>query len=412
LGQMFKFLIGIVSRIRRPLALFASVVAFVFVASCSGVNLDSMFSSGSKNAPDTAGQQSGPPAKVALLLPLSAPGKTASIASAMKKAAELALFEAGKSSITLITKDTHGNKAGAAAAAQAAIAEGAEIILGPLLGSEVVAVTPLAAARNIPIIAFSSVSAVARPNVYLMSFLPEEEVSNLINHASRSGLNSVVALIPQSQYGAVIERALKAATKRVGTRIISIERFNRNGSNMAAAAARIARAVNNPARPAKAVFIPEGPRNMQIIGNALMQAGFAPGSARVLGTGLWDSPATKNIPLAIGGWYAGVTPQKVSAFTIYERLKLTRKISKDKLYKSYENLLSKNYIHNLEKFQHQKAIKKLYLCDTSLKSALSIDKHFGRLFENMVFLELLKSKVKCFYAQGIDFYIFPMNKIS
>ena len=100
--------------------------------------------------------------------------------------------------------------------------------------------------------------------------------------------------------------------------------------------------------------------------------------------------------------------QKLSAFTIYERLKQTRKISKDKLYRSFESLREKKYIHLLEKFAHVKATKKIYLCDTSLKSALSIEKNFGRLFENMVFLELLKSNIKCYYEDGIDFYL-PYN---
>ncbi|MCD6172171.1 MAG: ATP-binding protein [Sulfurimonas sp.] len=102
---------------------------------------------------------------------------------------------------------------------------------------------------------------------------------------------------------------------------------------------------------------------------------------------------------------AKMMSQKISAYTIYERLKSIRKISKDKLYKSFENLILKNYIHSIEKFEHPKATKKIYLCDISLKSALTTDKHFGRLFENMVFLELLKSNIKCFYDDGIDFYI-------
>jgi len=97
--------------------------------------------------------------------------------------------------------------------------------------------------------------------------------------------------------------------------------------------------------------------------------------------------------------------QKLSAFMIYERLKSRRKISKDKLYKSYEILVRKNYIHLLQKFNAPKATKKVYLCDTSLKSALSIEKHFGRLFENMIFLELLKSNTECYYADEIDFYL-------
>jgi hypothetical protein len=97
--------------------------------------------------------------------------------------------------------------------------------------------------------------------------------------------------------------------------------------------------------------------------------------------------------------------QKLSAFTLYERLKQSRKISKDKLYKSFETLHEKHYIHFLQKYAHTKATKKVYLCDISIKSALSIEKNFARLFENMVFLELLKSNTQCYYEDGIDFYL-------
>jgi len=105
---------------------------------------------------------------------------------------------------------------------------------------------------------------------------------------------------------------------------------------------------------------------------------------------------------------AKMMSQKISPYSIYERLKQTRKVSKDKLYKSYENLHAKNYIHQLAKINHPKATKKIYLCDISLKSALSVDKHFGRLFENMIYLELLKANIECFYDDGIDFYL-PEN---
>ncbi len=103
--------------------------------------------------------------------------------------------------------------------------------------------------------------------------------------------------------------------------------------------------------------------------------------------------------------------QKLSAFTLYERLKQSRKISKDKLYRSFEALREKNYIHLLEKYGHAKATKKVYLCDTSIKSALSIEKNFGRLFENMVYLELLKSSTECYYEDGIDFYLPQSDEI-
>jgi len=103
--------------------------------------------------------------------------------------------------------------------------------------------------------------------------------------------------------------------------------------------------------------------------------------------------------------------QRISPYNIYERLKQTHKISKDKLYKSYEQLVEKKYIHQLEKFDYSRATKKIYLCDISLKSALSVEKNFGRLFENMIYLELLKSKIECYYSEGVDFYLPKENEI-
>ena len=108
---------------------------------------------------------------------------------------------------------------------------------------------------------------------------------------------------------------------------------------------------------------------------------------------------------------AKMLSQKLSAFTLYERLKQSRKVSKDKLYRSFDSLLERRYIHQLQKFNHAKAIKKIYLCDTSLKSALSIEKNFGWLFENMLFLELLKSGVECYYDDGVDFYLPQSDEI-
>ncbi len=103
--------------------------------------------------------------------------------------------------------------------------------------------------------------------------------------------------------------------------------------------------------------------------------------------------------------------QKVSAYMLYERLKATRKISKDMLYKNFETLVVQGYLHQLGKYDHPRAVKKLYLCDTSVKNALSSQKHFGRLFENMVYLEMLKKEFTLFYDEEIDFYIPEQNRI-
>ncbi|MEA3523824.1 MAG: ATP-binding protein [Campylobacterota bacterium] len=96
---------------------------------------------------------------------------------------------------------------------------------------------------------------------------------------------------------------------------------------------------------------------------------------------------------------------KLSAFAIYERLKSERRISKDKLYQNLDSLLAKRYIYQLEKYEHTRAVKKLYLCDIAIKNSLTIQKYFVRLFENLIFLEMTKRDFKLYYTEGIDFYL-------
>ncbi len=97
--------------------------------------------------------------------------------------------------------------------------------------------------------------------------------------------------------------------------------------------------------------------------------------------------------------------QKVSAYNLYERLKGERKISKDKLYAHLQSMYERGYLKTLSKYNHPNAVKKLYLCDIAIKHALVVQKHFGRLFENLIFSELDKHQIECYYDEGIDFYL-------
>ena len=84
------------------------------------------------------GASAGGPAgqRVAILLPLS--GARADIGQALLQGAQFAL--GGPDAPTLDVKDTGGTPDGAAAAAHAAIADGAGLILGPLTSPETAAV--------------------------------------------------------------------------------------------------------------------------------------------------------------------------------------------------------------------------------------------------------------------------------
>ena len=142
--------------------------------------------------------------KVGLILPLSAPGNAGLVAQSMRNSAELAIAEFNSPNIQLLVKDDGGTSLGAQQAAQQALDEGAEIILGPLFAQSVQAVGGVARNRNVPVIAFSTDTSVATRGVNLLSFLPESDVNRIVNFAFTNGKKSFAALVQDNAYGLVI----------------------------------------------------------------------------------------------------------------------------------------------------------------------------------------------------------------
>lgn len=247
--------------------------------------------------------------KIALLLPLTALGETQNIAHALQQAAELAVKDLGGSS--LIVKDTGGTPEAARIATQAALDEGAGIILGPLLSTEVQAVSPVARAHNVSVIAFSSVSSVATPGTFLMSFLPDEEISNVVRYAAAKGYRNISLLYPASQYGAAVEQALSRSALSEGSTIVGSQSYTRDAKAVAQPAAAIASSLKGQQN---ALLLPEGGEMLRSVGQALAINGVNPRTTKILGTGLWDDALTRSTPIALGGWYAGVAPDLVQAF--------------------------------------------------------------------------------------------------
>ena len=284
-----------------------AVFFVLLLAGCGGMSrVGDIFSD------DPAAPQAAPPAvktSIALLLPLSAPGETQNIARALQQAAELAVKDTGGG--TLIIKDTGGTAEMARTAAQAALDEGAGIILGPLLSTEVQAVSPVARERNVNVIAFSSVSSVATQGTFLMSFLPDEEVSNVVRYAAGKGYRNISLLYPASQYGAAIEQALGRAVLSEGSTIAGSKSYAREAAAVTQPAASIATSLSGQG---SALLLPEGGQMLRAVSGALEGNGVNPRTTKILGTGLWDDGLTRSTPIAQGGWYAGVAPQLVQAF--------------------------------------------------------------------------------------------------
>ena len=248
--------------------------------------------------------------RAALILPLTAAGNAGVAGQAMRNAADMALSEFSGANVQILVFDDAGNPDTARQAAQQALDQGAEIILGPLFAQSVSAVGGVARARNIPVIAFSTDANVASSGIYLLSFLPETDVERIVQYTSSVGRHSYAALIPDNPYGTVVEAAFKQAVARRNGQIVALERYPHDRGGMANPIRNVAQVATR----AEAIFIPDGGDAVPDVVQGLTSNGVNTKRVQLLGTGLWDDPRISAAPGLDGGWYAAPDGSGYRAF--------------------------------------------------------------------------------------------------
>ncbi|MFD2250991.1 penicillin-binding protein activator [Pseudochelatococcus lubricantis] len=300
--------------------LAAAVLASLFLAGCSGSGGffglgGSEGGGGTEAAPaSTIGTGS---VKVALVLPLSAQGGAGATAQSLRNAAELAISEFNEPDIQLLVRDDRGTEAGARDATRAAIDQGAELVLGPLFSASTRAAGAVARPHNRPVISFSTDSSVAQPGVYLLSFLPETEVDRIIRFASQRGRKSFAALVPDNAYGKVVQAAFQTTVASTGGRVVAIETYAADRSNLQQAVQRIAA----HAGQIDALFLPDNADTLPSAAQYLRTAGVDTGRVKLLGTSLWNDPRALAAPGLQGGWFAAPDSAGFNAFSQRYRAK-------------------------------------------------------------------------------------------
>ena len=247
-------------------------------------------------------------ATVALLLPLSASGQVGELATALRNAAEMAQSEYKGAKLRFLIKDDLGTADGARSAARAAQAEGAQVILGPLLSASVQAAASVIRPTGKTVIGFSTDQSVAGRGVYLLSFQPDNDVDQILAYAASKGKTSIAALIPEGIYGNVILAAFQESAGRRGLKIATIERYQTATIDTAA------RAVAALTVPVDALFIPENGDMAAAVNSALKNNGVDRKNWQILGTSAWDDPRILKEPLFQSGWFAGPEKSGFAAF--------------------------------------------------------------------------------------------------
>jgi len=270
--------------------------------------------------------------RIAILVPLSGPNSPVGISLA--NAASLALAETKRTGIRLTSYDTAA--LGAGGAANRAIAEGAQLILGPLLAADVAAARAVAAPRSITMLSFSNDTAVAGSGVYVLGFQPAQSVARVVEFASGRGMKRFAGLIPNGIYG---QRAAVAFTRAVsadGGQVVALTNFARDRAALPAAARSVtdydarlkkagtaARRPDGTVAPASETLPPVAFEALLVADSGTIAGAFAPqlarfgapnGSFLMMGTELWKTePGLKDAPGLRGAVFAAVPDQPFQA---------------------------------------------------------------------------------------------------
>jgi len=266
-------------------------------------------------APATAEQIGSGPVRVALILPLTQASGPSVVGLSLRNAAELALSEAGGNDLTLLVKDDHSTPEGARAAAQAALSDGADLVIGPLFAPNVREVGRAARGAGKPVIAFSTDSSTAGQGLYLLSFLVESYVDRIVDYSASKGKKSIAALIPDNDYGRIAEGAFQQAAARNNVRVMAIEHYQ--PQTLPAAAQKIAALGDQ----IDSLFIPEQADAMPSVSQTLTTAGINAKKVQILGTGLWNDARVLKLPALQGAWFAAPDNGGFNAFATRYRAK-------------------------------------------------------------------------------------------
>lgn len=233
--------------------------------------------------------------RVALLVPVT--GTNAAVGRSIADAATLALLDSGSATVRITTYDT---ATGADAAAQKALADGNQLFLGPLLADDVRAVSAVARAARVPVIAFSNDATAAGNGTYLMGFSPAQSIERVVDYARSKGMTRFAGLVPAGAYGRTASATLIRAAEAAGGSVVAMQTYDRSPASLKAAIGRFGRDQGYDA-----VLIADGGR-IALQAVPLLKRTASP-AAKILGTELWATDNAIRAGVALNGaWYASV----------------------------------------------------------------------------------------------------------
>ena len=161
-------------------------------------------------APKTSNYRSGAPEeikfRIGLLVPLSGPFSY--LGDTISGGSELAFFKMQNPNVELLYFDTAGGDK-IIDAFNRAVSNDVDVIIGPLFSDSVSAIKPFLKTSDIPILSFSNNIDVAEPGIWVLGYLPEQQIAQLVDFAVARGKQNFGIVSSSSELGNKITRATK-----------------------------------------------------------------------------------------------------------------------------------------------------------------------------------------------------------
>ncbi len=254
--------------------------------------------------------------RVALMLPLSGP--STKVGKDLLDAAQLALFDVGNKNITLVPLDTKGTEEGSIEAANQAVAEDVDIIVGPLFSKETETVLPIVRNNNIPVVSLSNDKNLQKMGAYVFGFMPEQQVRRVVDYAVSQGIKDFYALTSNDAFGNSAIDVLKDAQQKYMLNVHIATTYGKGNTGLAdglkTIAAHIKSAKKRGETQPRALLVPEGGKNLLQIAKLLAGFGLSTNDVRLLGSGQWDEPALTRNKRLFGSWFASAAPDQRNVF--------------------------------------------------------------------------------------------------
>ncbi|WP_172840076.1 penicillin-binding protein activator [Solemya pervernicosa gill symbiont] len=167
---------------------------------------------------------------LALLLPLS--GKHAAAGHAIRDgflAAHYAGKDEGRNGEVRIY-DTIG---GAEQAYNAALRDGAQLVIGPLRKQAVTDIASIGSLQ-VPVLALNHALSDTPRNLYQFGLSPEDEIVQIADQALMDGYSSAIALVPNGAWGDRLLQTLQNRWEQFGGEMLEVQRYTSSGSDFSA----------------------------------------------------------------------------------------------------------------------------------------------------------------------------------